>query len=67
MPIAVIHILEGRSQEKKEKMIKNVTKGIVDSLDVPDENVRIIINEMKPQNYSVAGLPIEQYRQSKKK
>jgi len=63
MPIAVIHILEGREKTKKELLIKKVSKSICESLEVPEERVRVIINEMKSENFGIAGLPVDQYRQ----
>ncbi|WP_321312184.1 2-hydroxymuconate tautomerase [Halarcobacter sp.] len=55
MPIATINIIEGRSDEKKEKLIESVSQAISQSLDAPIESVRIIINEMPKQHYGIAG------------
>ncbi len=55
MPIATINMLEGRSDEKKEKLIEKVTDAICESIDAPREAVRIIINEMPKQHYAIAG------------
>lgn len=59
MPIATINIIEGRSDEKKEKLIEKVTDAICESLDAPRESVRIIINEMPKQHYGIAGKSIK--------
>jgi 4-oxalocrotonate tautomerase len=55
MPIATINILEGRSEEKKERLIQMVTQAIHESLDAPYESIRIIINEMPKQHYGIGG------------
>lgn len=55
MPIATINILEGRSEEKKEKLIEKVTEAIHEALEAPYESIRIIINEMPKQHYGIAG------------
>lgn len=55
MPIATINILEGRSEEKKERLIQMVTQAIHESLDAPHESIRIIINEMPKQHYGIGG------------
>lgn len=55
MPIATINILEGRSDEKKEALIREVTDAIARAIDVPTDNIHILINEMSLQNYGVAG------------
>jgi 4-oxalocrotonate tautomerase len=46
VPIVQINILEGRTPEKKEELIKKVTDAIVDALQVPREKVRITLNEV---------------------
>ncbi len=55
MPIATINILEGRSDEKKEEFIKQVTEAIHKSIDAPYSSIRIILNEMKKQHFGIAG------------
>ncbi|HLV77333.1 MAG TPA: 4-oxalocrotonate tautomerase [Marinobacter sp.] len=55
MPIAQINILEGRTDEQKERLIEEVTDAIVRSLDAPLESVRVIINEMPKQHFGIAG------------
>ncbi|BAW26925.1 4-oxalocrotonate tautomerase (plasmid) [Pseudomonas putida] len=45
MPVAQINILEGRSDEQKEMLIREVTDAISRSLGAPVESVRIIITE----------------------
>lgn len=55
MPIAQINILEGRTDEQKERLIEEVTEAIVRSLDAPLESVRVIINEMPKQHFGIAG------------
>lgn len=57
MPIIDMFLLEGYGQEKKEKMMKDVTTAIVESLEVPAEAVRIMIREEPKSNYAVGGIP----------
>ena len=65
MPIVTINMLEGRDRAIKTDLIKNVTAAITGTLRVPDESVRVIINEMPYENFGVAGLPIREYRDKK--
>jgi len=65
MPIITVHMLEGRDKEKKKKLIKNVTDTVVETLEMPPESVRVILQEMPVENYGVAGLPVMEYRLSK--
>lgn len=55
MPIVQIHLMSGRDQEKKRKLVDNVTKAICESIDVSPKNVRIILSEMTKENYAIAG------------
>ena len=55
MPIATINIIEGRTDEQKEKLIEKVTLAIHEAIGSPIESVRIIINEMPKQHFGIAG------------
>ncbi|MFZ2629753.1 MAG: 4-oxalocrotonate tautomerase [Rugosibacter sp.] len=56
MPIAHIHIMEGRSDEKKERLIAEVTDAICRSLDAKPESVRVIIQEMPKAHFGIGGV-----------
>ena len=58
MPIAVVHLLKGRTREQRALLIRNVTRAITESLDVHPEQVRVILQEQDAENWGVAGLPI---------
>lgn len=55
MPVAQINILEGRTDEQKEMLIREVTDAIARSLGAPTESVRIIITEMPKQHFGMGG------------
>jgi 4-oxalocrotonate tautomerase len=55
MPIVQIHLMHGRSDEKKRILVAKVTEAICNSLDQQPENVRIILQEMLPNDYAIAG------------
>jgi len=55
MPIIQINLIEGRSADAKRKFAAGATKLTCDCFDVSPEQVRIIFNDMKPENYSIAG------------
>jgi 4-oxalocrotonate tautomerase len=55
MPIVQIHLMEGRTKEKKAALVKKVTEAIIDTLEVKPENIRIILSDMKPENYAISG------------
>ena len=55
MPIVQVEILP-RSQELKRELAKEVTNTIVNVLNCPADAVRVIIREMPPENYAMAGV-----------
>lgn len=55
MPIVTINMMEGRSDEQKERMIDEVSEALARSLDAPKESVRIMINEMPKQHFGIGG------------
>ncbi|MCB1022002.1 MAG: tautomerase family protein [Acidobacteria bacterium] len=57
MPILDITLLSGRTYDKKAKLIQEVTNATVRALDVTPESVRVIIREVHPSHFAVAGVP----------
>ncbi|PAD36083.1 4-oxalocrotonate tautomerase [Terribacillus saccharophilus] len=55
MPIITVKMLEGRTDEQKEQMIKKMTDVMVETTGARAEAVSIIIEEMNKANYGVAG------------
>jgi 4-oxalocrotonate tautomerase len=55
MPIALIKILEGRSVEKKRKLIESVSQAMADSLEMPLDGVRVLIEEVPPELWGRGG------------
>jgi len=56
MPIINVNLLEGRSVEAKRKFAAELTKVTCECFDIPAERVRVILNDMKPENFAVAGV-----------
>jgi 4-oxalocrotonate tautomerase len=55
MPIAHLYILEGRDDEKKERLIAEVTEAIHRAIDAPVDSVRVILTEMPKAHFGVGG------------
>lgn len=55
MPIAHLYILEGRDEEKKERLIAEVSEAIHRAIDAPLESVRVLIIEMPKAHFGIAG------------
>lgn len=60
MPIAHLYILEGRDDDRKERLIAEVTDAIHRSLDAPIESVRVIITEMPKAHFGIGGQSAKQ-------
>lgn len=56
MPIIQVHLLQGRSVAQKRRMVAAVTEALVASLDIPADSVRILIDEMHPEHFALAGV-----------
>lgn len=55
MPIVHIYMMEGRDEEKKERLIVEVTEAVCRALDAPAESVRIVIQEVPKAHFGIAG------------
>lgn len=58
MPVVHIHMIQGRTPEKKEALIKKVTDAIVDTLQVSKDKVHIILHEVLKENIGDSGIPL---------
>ena len=58
MPIVQIDLIPGRTPEKKEELIKNVTDAIVNTLQVPKNAVHIVLHEVPKENFGSGGVPL---------
>ena len=54
MPLVHIDLIEGRSEEQLKGLVKDVTAAIAKNANVPEERIHIVLNEMRPDRYSVA-------------
>jgi len=58
MPIVQISMIQGRTPEKKEELIKKVTDAIVEALQISKDRVRIVLNEVPKENIAYGGVPL---------
>ncbi len=56
MPILDVTLLTGRTAETKAEFIREVTAATVRTLDVKPEAVRVILREVAPEHFAVAGV-----------
>jgi 4-oxalocrotonate tautomerase len=55
MPIVNIHLIEGRTTDQKRALVKKVTEAICETVNVQPDAVKIILSDMKREDYAVAG------------
>lgn len=54
--------MEGRTPEKKEQMIKEVTEAVHNSIDAPMDRIRVLINEIPKAHWGIAGQSVAKGR-----
>ena len=62
MPIAMIHIVEGRDMERKRRLISAVSEAIATSLDAPPASIRVVLHEVPPDLWGVGHQTIAERR-----
>jgi 4-oxalocrotonate tautomerase len=55
MPFVHVELVEGRSPEQLENMMKDITEAVHKNTQAPKEHIHVIINEMKKGTYGVNG------------
>jgi 4-oxalocrotonate tautomerase len=58
MPIVRIDLLEGRTAERKADLIRRVTEAVVAALQVPPEQVRVVLSEVLPEHWGIGGTTV---------
>ena len=53
IPIIHITMLEGRDDETIEQCMRDVARTVQKSLDIPLENIRVLVNEVPKNRFSV--------------
>lgn len=66
MPFIQITILKGRSPEKKEQLIREVSDLVSDVLEAPLQNVRVMIQEVEPEHWGIAGESVKKRNEGSK-
>ena len=56
MPFIQVHMIEGRTQEQREKLAKTITDAIVEILKVEKEHVWIEFIDMPKTHFAISGI-----------
>ncbi|HYD66817.1 2-hydroxymuconate tautomerase [Azospirillum sp.] len=57
MPIARISMMEGRTDEQKEALIREVTDAILRTVATPTSTVTVLIDEIPKKHFGIGGTP----------
>jgi 4-oxalocrotonate tautomerase len=57
MPFISISMYKGRTNEQKERLIKNVTEAVVNSIECSKDAVWIKIEDVEKENWGMGGVP----------
>ncbi|KFX71773.1 4-oxalocrotonate tautomerase [Pseudomonas taeanensis MS-3] len=66
MPLLQVSIVEGRSPELKEQLIRDLTTTVVETLAVKPESVRVLIQELPKTHWGTAGQSMAKRDKDKK-
>lgn len=55
MPVVQVEMIEGRKQEQKRAMVKEITEALVKTINCNADDVQVIIREMEKDNFAVGG------------
>lgn len=55
MPIIDVTLLEGRTQDQKQALIRELTDGAERALGAPRPSIRVILREVPLGHFAVAG------------
>lgn len=67
MPFIQFTILEGRSLEQKERLIREVSDLTAEILESPIESVRVHIQETSAEHWGIAGKSVKKRRNEESK
>ncbi|MGY3724249.1 4-oxalocrotonate tautomerase [Granulicatella balaenopterae] len=55
MPFVHVEMLEGRTREQKENLVKDITEVVAKNTGAPTDAVHVIITDLKPENLGQKG------------
>ncbi len=62
MPIINVQMLTGRTAAQKHAFMEHVTQVAMNTLDVPEQAVRIVLIELSPDNWGVGARSMAELR-----
>ncbi len=62
MPLVEVTLVEGRGPEQLRMLISRLTAAVVESLDAPKEDVRVLVREVAAANWAAGDVTIAERR-----
>ena len=53
MPLININMIEGRTDQQKEALIKAVAEAVMNSIGAPEESIRVMISEYEKRHWGI--------------
>ncbi len=66
MPLLQIDLIEGRTEDQKRALVKNLANAVVESLNVPLETVMVVMRDQPRCNLARGGVLLSDLLQNKK-
>jgi 4-oxalocrotonate tautomerase len=55
MPIIEVKMMDGRTNEQKDRLIHELTNACIRAIDAPIERIQVLIHEIPKQNFGISG------------
>jgi 4-oxalocrotonate tautomerase family enzyme len=65
MAIVKVTILKGRDQAIKDRLVQGLTDVMTREIDADPSHIRVVIEEVEPGNYAVAGKTLTSLAQAR--
>jgi 4-oxalocrotonate tautomerase len=56
MPIVIANMIESRTVEQKRALVQRITDAVVETLVCRPEQVRVLLEEIRPMNWDIGGM-----------
>jgi 4-oxalocrotonate tautomerase len=62
MPLVEVTLVEGRTREQLRTLISKLTAAVVDAVDAPKENVRVVLREVPATHWAAGDVTVAERR-----
>lgn len=65
MPYVAVEIIEGRTDEQKQRVAQAITDALVDQMDASAEHVYVVFKDIAATNWLIAGETVAERRRKR--